>query len=108
NARYLQYSAELSGAGAAIENVSAAYLPQNRAPVISSVTIISTPAPSTATAPAAGASKIPTFSVSVTDTGDATPVSSTGTPVETLSRAAPEQLTVAWSADDADGDKLVY
>lgn len=108
NARYLQYSAELSGAGAAIENVSAAYLPQNRAPVISSVTIISTPAPSSATSPAAGASKTPTFSVSVTDTGDATPVSSTGTPVETISRAAPEQLTIAWSADDADGDKLVY
>lgn len=108
NARYLQYSAELSGAGAEIENVSAAYLPQNRAPVINSITIMSTPAPTTATAPAAGAAKTPTFSVSVTDTGDATPVSSTGTPVETISRAAPEQLTISWNADDADGDKLVY
>lgn len=108
NARYLQYSAELSGAGAAIENVSAAYLPQNRAPAISSITVISTPAPTTATSPAAGAAKTPTFSVSVTDTGDATPLSSTGTPVESISRAAPQQLTVSWSADDADGDKLVY
>lgn len=108
NARYLQYTAELSGSSAAIENVSAAYLQQNRAPVISSITVMSTPASSTATAPAAANAKGPTFSVSVTDTGDATPVSSTGTPVETISRAAPQQLTISWAADDPDGDKLAY
>jgi hypothetical protein len=46
--------------------------------------------------------------VSVTDTGDAAPVSSTGTPTQTLSRAAQQQLMISWQADDPDGDKLVY
>jgi hypothetical protein len=103
NARYLQFSAELSGK-AEIENISAAYLPQNTAPTVRSITIISTPAPAQPTQKTA----TPTFSVTVTDTGDATPVSSTGTPTQTISHAPPEQLTISWSADDPEGDRLVY
>ena len=34
NARFLQYEAALSGTGATIDNVSAAYLPQNNPPVV--------------------------------------------------------------------------
>ena len=48
------------------------------------------------------------YTVTVTDTGDAAPVSSTGTPTQTLSRAAQQQLMISWQADDPDGDKLVY
>jgi len=44
----------------------------------------------------------------VTDTGDAAPVASTGTPTQTLSRAQGQQLQISWQADDPDGDKLVY
>jgi hypothetical protein len=44
----------------------------------------------------------------VTDTGDVGPVSSTGTPTQTLSRSIIQQLLISWQADDADGDKLVY
>ena len=83
-ARYLQFSANLSGDAAEIDNVSAAYLPLNTAPTIRSITVIATPAPANATQPAASKST-PSFSVTVTDTGDATPVSSTGTATQTIS-----------------------
>jgi hypothetical protein len=114
NARYLQYSVVLSGKAAGIENISAAYLPQNNPPVVRSVTVLMQPAASTggATGKAgstntASAATAP-FSVTVTDTGDATPVTSTGTPTQTLSRALGQQLAISWQADDPDGDRLVY
>jgi len=111
NARFLQYEAELSGTGATIENVSAAYLPQNNPPVVRSVTVLTTvtPAPTAQPKPGSTASAATTpYTVSVTDTGDAAPVSSTGTPTQTLSRASQQQLLISWQADDPDGDKLVY
>lgn len=104
NARFLQYEASLSGSGVTLENVSAAYLPQNNPPVIKSITVLTTVTPTGA----ATKSNSTPYSVTVTDTGDATPVTSTGTPTQTLSRAAQQQLTIAWTADDPDGDKLVY
>ena len=33
---------------------------------------------------------------------------SAGTPTQTLPRAATQQITVTWQADDPDGDRLVY
>ena len=39
NARYIQWRASLEGPGAAIENVSLAYLPQNNPPVIRSISV---------------------------------------------------------------------
>ena len=105
NARYLQVEARLSGAGAAIENINASYLPQNNPPAIHSITVISTVTPAAAAPKPASAA---TFSVTVTDTGDAAPNSSTGTPSQTMSRAALQQLAISWVADDPDSDKLVY
>lgn len=112
NARFLQYEARLTGTGATVENVSAAYLPQNNPPVVHSVTVLTTVTPvananAAKGASSAGAATAP-YTVTVTDTGDSTPVSSTGTPTQTLSRAAQQQLMIAWQADDPDGDKLVY
>jgi hypothetical protein len=111
NARYLQFEAELSGAGATLENVSAAYLPQNNPPVVRSVTVLTTMTPvssgsskGSSTASTAGTP----YTVTVTDTGDAAPTSSSGTPTQTLSRAGQQQLIISWQADDPDGDKLVY
>ncbi len=104
NARYLQYRAELTGTGVTLDNVSTAYLPQNNPPIVRSLTVLAT-----ATPPAAATKTSPVqFSVTVTDTGDATPVSSTGTPTQTLSRANQQQLMISWQADDPDGDKLAY
>lgn len=110
NARFLQYRAELSGSGVTLENVSAAYLPQNNPPVVRSVTVLTTMAQANAGAKAASTASSATtpYSVTVTDTGDAAPVSSTGTPTQTLSRAAQQQLIISWQADDPDGDKLIY
>jgi len=113
NARYLQFEAELSGTGAVIDNVSAAYLPQNNPPIVRSITVMTqlatggtskTAAQSTSTA---GSATAP-YTVTVTDTGDATPTASTGTPTQTLSRATPQQMLISWQADDPDSDKLVY
>jgi hypothetical protein len=110
NARYLQYEAELSGTGVTLENVSAAYLPQNNPPVVRSVTVLTTVTPAGAAGKAASTASSATapYSVTVTDTGDAAPTSSTGTPTQTLSRASQQQLLISWQADDPDGDKLVY
>ncbi len=110
NARFLQYEAELSGSGVTLENVSAAYLPQNNPPIVRSVTVLTTVTASSASLKASSTASAATtpYSVTVTDTGDATPVSSTGTPTQTLSRAAQQQLLISWQADDPDSDKLVY
>ena len=110
NARYLQYEAELSGTGVTLENISAAYLPQNNPPVVRSVTVLTTVTPAGAAGKAASTASSATapYSVTVTDTGDSAPTSSTGTPTQTLSRASQQQLLISWQADDPDGDKLVY
>jgi hypothetical protein len=112
NARYVQWRAELTRSGAnapSLDNVSIAYLPQNSPPVLKSITAVmalsSTAAKSTGTS-SAGSNAA--YSITVTDTGDAGPSTSTGTPTQTLSRAASQQLTLSWQAEDPDGDRLVY
>src|SRR5262249_18120691 len=90
NARYIQWKAEFTGAHGktpVLENVSVAYLPQNTPPVVKSIAV------STQLTAAAGA-KPPqqapgsVYSITVSDTGDAVPVTSSGTPTQTPSRAA--------------------
>jgi len=111
NARFLQYEAALSGTGSMLANVSAAYLPQNNPPTLRSVTVLTTVTAVTAgggrVSSTASAASTP-YSITVTDTGDVAPVTSTGTPTQTLSRASQQQLLISWVADDPDGDKLVY
>ena len=110
NARYLQFRAELTGASAHLDNIAAAFLPQNNPPVIHSITVTQQPPPAGAAARSAPSSTAaaPSYSISVTDTGDAGPVASTGTPTQTLSRAIIQQILISWQADDSDSDKLVY
>ncbi|HWD98765.1 MAG TPA: hypothetical protein VG345_07000, partial [Bryobacteraceae bacterium] len=112
-ARFLQFSAELSKPEAAIEYVTAAYLPQNNPPVVRSITVLTQPAAASSTAKSSSSSSTASaasapYTITVTDTGDTGPVASTGTPTQTLSRAAAQQLLISWQADDPDGDKLVY
>jgi hypothetical protein len=112
-ARFLQFKADLSTPNAAIEYVTAAYLPQNNPPVVRSITVLTQPAAAaSSTTKATGtntssAASAP-YTITVTDTGDTGPVASTGTPTQTLSRAAAQQLLISWQADDPDSDKLVY
>jgi len=111
-ARFLQFKAELSTPNAAVEYVTAAYLPQNNPPVVRSITVLTQAAAANATAKTSGASAASSatapYTITVTDTGDAGPVASTGTPTQTLSRAAAQQLLISWQADDPDSDKLAY
>ncbi len=106
NARYIQWKAELIG-GARIDSVSVAYLPQNNPPAIHSITVLSNSQPTASNTKAAAATQ-PAYSITVTDTGDAGPATSTGTQIQTITRANSQNLTVTWQADDPDGDKLVY
>jgi len=109
NARYLSWKAELAS-NAVLDNVTVGYLPQNNAPVVRSITALTTIQPVAAASKAANGSSVATssYSITVTDTGDAGPSTSTGTPAQTLSRAASQQLILSWQAEDLDGDKLVY
>ena len=103
---YIQWRAELTGPGAAVENVSIAYLPQNNPPVVRSINV-TTQAPAGASSqPKASSSASAAYSITVTDTGDSsTPA---GTPTQALSRGPSSQIQITWQADDPDGDRLTY
>jgi hypothetical protein len=110
NARYIQWKAEFAatqGKTPSLGNVSVAYLPQNTPPVLKSITVSSQFAAAGA-AKSAQPSAAAGYSITVTDTGDAGPSPSAGTPTQTASRAASQQINISWVAEDADGDRLVY
>ena len=110
NARYIQWKAEFSGAGGAtpiLDNVTLAYLPQNSPPIVKSINVTLQMAPASA-AKAIQQQSISPYTVTVTDTGDTSVSSPAGTPTQTLSRAAAQQITISWQAEDPDGDRLVY
>jgi hypothetical protein len=105
NARYIQWRAGLDGAGAAIENVSIAYLPQNNPPVVRSINVSMQPN-SQAGLKSAATSTAAAYSITVTDNGEtSTPA---GTPTQTLSHGSGSQVQITWQADDPDGDRLLY
>ena len=110
NARYIQWKAEFSGAGGVtpiLDNVTLAYLPQNSPPIVKSINVSLQMAPASAIK-AMQQQPISPYTVTVTDTGDASAVGAAGTPTQTLSRAAAQQITISWQAEDPDGDRLVY
>ncbi len=108
NARFIQWRAEFAGAASAppeLDSVTVAYLPQNSPPSLRSITVSAQAAPA-ASSKSASSSAASAFSITVTDTGDAT--TAAGTSAQTLSRPAGQQLLISWQADDPDGDKLSY
>jgi outer membrane protein assembly factor BamB len=112
NARYIQWQAELSGPPAnppLLDAVSVTYLQQNSRPVVRSITVTQqwTPAPAKP-GPAAGVTSTTAYSITVTDTGEAAPATSPGTPTQTVNRSGNPQIVLTWQADDNDNDKLVY
>lgn len=110
NARYIQWKAEFASSAAVtpvLNNVTLAYLPQNSPPVVKSINVTIQMAATSAGKTAQQPSLSP-YTVTVTDTGDASVSTSSGTPTQTLSRAAAQQIVVSWQAEDPDGDRLVY
>ena len=108
NARFIQWRAEFAGAPSAppeLDSVTVAYLPQNSPPSLRSITVSAQAAPAGA-AKSVSSSASSAFSITVTDTGDAT--SAAGTQAQTLSRPTGQQILISWQADDPDGDKLSY
>jgi hypothetical protein len=112
NARYIQWKAELAsgalGVAPVLDSVTLAYLPQNSPPVVKSINVVTQSVAAPQTARPAANSPSSAYSVTVSDTGDVTSSVAAGTPTQTLPRAAAQQITVAWQAEDPDGDRLVY
>jgi len=106
NARYIQWKAELSG-NSVLDSATLAYIPQNMPPVVKSInvfTVVAAVSPAKSAQPSATAA----YTITVTDTGDAGAAPSSGTPTQTLSRAAAQQINITWQAEDPDGDRLIY
>jgi len=111
NARYIQWKAELAGAAGAtpvLDSITLAYLPQNSPPVVKSINVVTQSVAASQTTRPAASSPSSAYSVTVSDTGDVNTAAPAGTPTQTLPRAALQQITVSWQAEDPDGDRLVY
>jgi hypothetical protein len=113
NARFVQWRAEFRGASAespSITGVTLSYLPQNNPPVVRSINVtaqaVANPASAKAGAQQQQASG--TYSITVTDSGDAGASSLSGTATQTVPRGMTQQIHLTWVADDPDGDRLVY
>jgi sugar lactone lactonase YvrE len=114
NARFIQWRVRLQasqGRTPELESVSLAYLPQNAAPVIKSISVIPTQmavSKSPAPQPAAPAASTADFSITVSDAGTVTAPANPGTPAAALSRSTTQTqaTSISWQAEDADGDKL--
>ncbi len=113
NARYIQWRAEFSGGRGGVSprltNVTVAYLPQNMPPVVRSINVVTQASAGSQApkAPVAQAASTP-YSITVTDTGEMSTGTSTGTPTTILARAVTPQINITWQAEDTDGDRLVY
>ncbi|WP_394766666.1 hypothetical protein [uncultured Paludibaculum sp.] len=111
NSRYIQWQAEfqpVNGQSPLLDSVSLSYQPQNGRPVVRSVQVTPQWVASTQKTAAAAPQTPISYSITVTDSGDAGTATSSGTPTQNISRSGIPQLFIAWQADDPDGDKLVY
>src|SRR5437870_1783392 len=81
---------------------------QNNAPVLRSISVTNQLSAAGAAARPASQPAPAAYSITVTDTGDAAPAISTGTPTQTPTRAGQQQINIGWQAEDPDGDRLVY
>ena len=111
NARYIQWKAELKSGAVppALDSVTLTYQPQNTRPVIRGISVL----PQWTAKPAAGgagssATGGAAYSITVTDTGEAGPATSAGTPTQRVERSGQPQLYISWTAEDPDRDTLEY
>lgn len=109
NARYIQWKAEFSDPAAEIDSVSLAYLAQNHPPVVKNLSVALQWAGAAQAKPSSTqSSQAATYSITVTDTGEAGASSAAGTPTQVVARASAQQLQITWQAEDPDGDRLLY
>jgi hypothetical protein len=112
NARFIQWKLELTGSTGSpespvVHSVTAAYLPQNNAPTVRSVSVSSTAPKASGTGSTGAAATNSSFSITVTDSGEAP--TSAGSASTALSRSGGMQQTqVTWQADDPEADRLIY
>ncbi|MFZ0592612.1 MAG: hypothetical protein WAM39_19295 [Bryobacteraceae bacterium] len=108
--RYIQWQVEWPAKSTSeLESVTVPFLAQNNAPVVRSISVssIASNAQGNRSSPSAGSSDQNAYTVTVTDTGDASS-STTGTTSQTSNRQTENQTQLTWQADDPDNDKLVY
>lgn len=105
-ARYIQWLADLP-AGGSVDSVSLSYQAPNTKPEVRSIQVTQQWSPLPAKL-AAAASSSSAYSVTVTDTGEAAPATSSGTPTQVIPRSGKPQLLLSWQADDPDSDQLLY
>jgi hypothetical protein len=106
-ARYVQWRASVVDG---FDSVRLSYVPQNTPPVMKSITVVGqTVASQPSTKPSAAApAATAAYTLTVTDTGEAGPSTSAGTPSQTVLRSSTRQLVIVWQGEDADGDSLLY
>lgn len=113
NARFIQWRVEIrpgQGPAPIVDSVAISYQPQNGRPVVRSIQVT----PQWAAAqpkPAAQTQQTSpqvSYSITVTDSGDAGQQTASGTPTQTLGRTGMQQIYISWQADDPDGDALLY
>ena len=102
NARYIQWRVELDSSNGGVDDVTVAFVPQNTPPVIHGINVSSTTQAQTAQPANAAAS----YSITVSDSGDAS--AAPGAQAQMLSRGAAQKVQISWQADDPDGDHLIY
>lgn len=111
NARYIQWRVEITpgnGPAPVIDSVALSYQPQNGRPVVRSIQVTPQWAAAQGKPAAPAQQSSVAYSITVTDTGDASQATSSGTPTQTVSRTGMQQLYLSWQADDPDGDTLIY
>jgi sugar lactone lactonase YvrE len=111
NARFLQWKVDVTGANGnspVLESVGVSYLPQNAPPVVNSVTAgYQASVKSTAQSAAAQSASTGVYTVTVTDTGDSSSLS-TGSSTQKLARTTADEIRISWTAEDPDADRLLY
>lgn len=110
NARFVQWRAEFrsSSDSPSLTGVTVAYLPQNNPPVVQSINVTTQTVAAPSSGKTTGQQTTGTYSITVTDSGDAGASSASGTPAQTLSRGMTQQIYLTWVAEDPDSDRLVY
>jgi hypothetical protein len=113
NARFVQWKAELAGSGGGspvLTGVNVSYLPQNTPPAVKFINVTTQVGASSAGSKAAAqpAATSGTYSITVTDTGEAGASTLSGTPTQTNARGLTQQIQIAWQGEDPDGDRLLY
>lgn len=108
SARFIQWKADLSDAGS-IDSVNLSYRPQNNAPQVKTISVVSQLVASPASSkPAAATPSGAAYTITVTDTGDSGASSLSGTSTQNAGRAGMRQLVITWTSEDLDNDVLSY